>query len=195
VARREEGRDDRRDGRWIEVRAGAWVVRYLFAWRQGRAVVAELCVTPSPRRRRARTWGDLVESLPKEGITTAVLRNVRLDEARRIFAAEARAMHTRSDDWLASEGRTLRREAARNPRRGGRSDEFYARIARLYVAEVEHGEPAPLTALGRRLGRSTTYVREALREARNRELLTPPPAGRRAGGTLTRKAETLLAQT
>jgi hypothetical protein len=77
------------------------------------------------------------------------------------------------------------------PGRRGRPDVEYARLAALYVALHEEGNPAPVEALAESLHLSPAQVRNLLYEARRRNLRTKSAPGR-AGGTLTDPALRLL---
>lgn len=93
--------------------------------------------------------------------------------------------------------------AARRPGRAGRSDIYYAIWARAYVEWLRLGSKTPVKDLatappvaiaGYSSGEkswSEGTIRDVLREARHRGLLTRSPAGR-AGGELTPKCVSLL---
>lgn len=80
----------------------------------------------------------------------------------------------------------------RTRRRRNDDDLFFARIAATYVQLAAESARAPATALARQLDRSPEQVREHLRVARKRGLLTSPGKGARASSDLTDKARQLL---
>ena len=75
----------------------------------------------------------------------------------------------------------------------GFSDKKYAALAYLYVKFIKEGLENPIAAIAEKFGPQwdkNTWANRIV-EARNRELLTKPKAGR-VGGKLTRKAEKAL---
>ena len=125
---------------------------------------------------------------PSGGISTNVFRSIRLGP---LFARAHNTIQLPTSVGgglglvtLDDQGRVPR------PGRRGRNDIFYARWAALYVDALAEGpNPLPRLAKAEHLNEST--IRGFLHEARRRKLLTDAPPGR-AGGQLTRKAETLL---
>jgi hypothetical protein len=84
-------------------------------------------------------------------------------------------------------------DAERRPGRRGRTDTYYARVARDYVELMEQGDQSPVATLARRKCLDAKTVSNLLGAARLRGLLTPPPRRGRAGGQLTEAARRLLA--
>ena len=75
----------------------------------------------------------------------------------------------------------------------GFPDKKYAALAYLYVKFIKEGLENPIAAIAEKFGADwdkNTWANRIV-EARNRELLTKPKAGR-VGGKLTRKAEIAL---
>jgi hypothetical protein len=140
--------------------------------------------------------------VPIGGLPSNALRAVKLDHVRlywpRIFPL-FRGWE-RPESWGFTAGGVA-------PRRGphGLGDLFYARWAERYVAHAKNTS-RPIQALlaeeqaAGHVWISAAYIRDVIKEARNRRLLTRPPSrkgkkGGRAGGRLTVAAERLLEQT
>jgi hypothetical protein len=79
------------------------------------------------------------------------------------------------------------------PKRMRRDERFYAEMAAAYAEAVSAGNNRPVDAIAKALGRSRNTVKDVIREARARGLLTETTHGR-AGGRLTSKAKKLLKQ-
>jgi hypothetical protein len=79
------------------------------------------------------------------------------------------------------------------PRRMRRDERFYAEMAAAYAEAVGAGNNRPIDTIADALGRSRNTVKDVIREARARRLLTETTHGR-AGGRLTVKAKKLLKQ-
>jgi hypothetical protein len=77
------------------------------------------------------------------------------------------------------------------PRRMRRDERFYAEMAAAYAEAVSAGNNRPIDTIAEALGRSRNTVKDVIREARARGLLTETTHGR-AGGRLTAKAKRLL---
>jgi hypothetical protein len=179
-------------------------------------VVLELDDTPGCRFRLAVTADQRVESLaieaPDSDLPPArILQRVRYGELRDAAIAYVRLLLDRVDpssgpsDLIAS-NEQLRaewaREFVRRPRPGsaGRDDHWYAQLARSYVDAYKADPRRVLVELKTRLEQqddpvflSVDQLRDLVREARRRELLTKPPRPRGVGGgALTPKAIELL---
>jgi hypothetical protein len=79
------------------------------------------------------------------------------------------------------------------PRRMRRDERFYAEMAAAYAEAVAAGNNRPIDTIADAIGRSRNTVKDVIREARARRLLTETTHGR-AGGQLTAKAKKLLKQ-
>jgi hypothetical protein len=110
--------------------------------------------------------------------------------------SEARRSLVEMDGMASRRGFNLDRVAFEledgTPRRGRgkHTDEHYLQFAILYAETDATGSrrviedmAATLAAEGKPF--STTYVRDAVRQARLRDLLTPAPSQGKAGGSLT----------
>src|SRR5262249_23305666 len=79
----------------------------------------------------------------------------------------------------------------RPARRDARPDAYYARLAAFYVRLVERGHGRPTATLAARHGVKPAQMRDRIREARERGLLTYFHGGR-PGGQLTARAREML---
>ncbi len=70
----------------------------------------------------------------------------------------------------------------------GRPDKFYAQIAQEYVNLWTTGRPHPIAEISTRRSIPKGKVRDMVREARRRGLLTPGTGRGRIGGQLTPRA-------
>jgi hypothetical protein len=77
------------------------------------------------------------------------------------------------------------------PKRMRRDERFYAEMAAAYAEAVSAGNNRPIDTIAQALGRSRNTVKDVIREARARGLLTETTHGR-AGGRLTARAKRLL---
>jgi hypothetical protein len=186
---------------WLEEDLGnGWRAAYRVV-RQGSAYAfAELRVYPAePGKGVPGEWSADPARVPDGGITASVLRTVLVGEHRDGLEDQVELLRTKMGDsfegFLGDEGlKQVAEESRRHPRRRGRPDPFYAKVAAEYVAEVESGNRRPVRALAQRLGSSAEYVRQVLTEARRRGFLTTTRRGV-PGGELTPKARELLGKT
>lgn len=187
---------------WVETSLDDdWTAAFRLFERDGEVGVAELRVFPhendraTPGRWSAETKRlGLDAPVPGIGLTARTLRRVRFDAVRtytRKAIGEVRS-HRGEDDFVIRHFRIF--GAGATVQRGsGRAwtDEAYARLAANYVRLVEQGHSSPVAELATSENYSESRIRHALREARDRGLLSPT-VRRRAGGTLTPKALALL---
>ena len=126
--------------------------------------------------------------LPPGGLTSPVLRRLSLTALR-----DALGKNNVSAGLLGSQGfdpdEDFRR--VRRPGRGGRDDGFYAAWAQRYVAKCATTRQ-PYPQLAEEWKYKAATIRDVIKEARERKLLTPNSPGR-AGGERTSKAKRLLA--
>jgi hypothetical protein len=126
---------------------------------------------------------------PPGGISTRMLRKYplgRIEANARRYLAEHDQLHAEVPDWSE--------QAHTRPGRRGRADLFYAQIAADYVAALDSGASAPVSAAADRRHLARTTVRNMLSEARRRGLLTRPTKRGAADGSLTPKAQDLLSR-
>jgi hypothetical protein len=176
---------------WLEWEVGSWVVAGRVLGQGGRPAIAEVRLFPNePLRLWPGRWSERPEDVPAGGITTETWRFVQIGALRAgIQATPSDAAATAGvDEKLINE---LKTELAEHPGVTGRPDAFYAKLASAYVSELEAGNPQPVSVLAPRLGKSPAVLRNMLRDARQRSLLTAAK-GRKAGGRLTAKAQRLL---
>jgi hypothetical protein len=79
----------------------------------------------------------------------------------------------------------------RAARAGARPDELYAAVAADYVGLIERGTRSPVAELAQRRNVKKSAMRDMIREARERGLLTYFEQGR-PGGSLTDRARAIL---
>jgi hypothetical protein len=100
--------------------------------------------------------------------------------------ASRRPSSTRRVAWkLGSSPRTYRRSGCAG------TSAFYAGMAAAYAEAASAGHNRPIDTIAQALGRSRNTVKDVIREARARGLLTETTHGR-AGGRLTARAKRLL---
>lgn len=132
--------------------------------------------------------------VPPGGITQQVLRRLPLQAIKDDLGRSVK--FAKGGDLLLDRfagpdaARAMRRQAAQHPRRAGRDDRYYAEIAAAYVRECATSR-SPVVDLARRLRLASVTVRDAVAEARRRDLLTKAGKGR-AGGELTEHAREIL---
>jgi hypothetical protein len=150
-----------------------WQIALFFVQQQGTPVIAELRIRST------------AESVPTGGLTTRELREIRLD-------AVARSLRRRPLGSLLNPGIDIEAERNNDPRPGrrGRPDQHYAAWAAQYHEHALRSS-RPVATLAEETGVSTARVRDHIRQARNRGLLSPAPPGR-SGGELTDYALQLL---
>jgi hypothetical protein len=165
---------------------------YRFMDHEGDVFIAEARLLPSNATWPEGQWSDDPASAPLGGLTARERNLLRLGQARKLWQERRRQPVTRRIP--PAEVAQLAAEAAEHPRRAGRSDLFYARIARLYINELDARTAKPINAVADILGRPPTYVRDALRTARQRDLLTTARRSGRGTADLTSPARTLLGE-
>jgi hypothetical protein len=168
----------------------------------GRVVIAELRIMPAEtwRGRYAGIWSGAWSdkaTVPPAGLTTRILRAIRLGrieaETRDFvaWAAQQRGgLAFEPARWL---GAPIRRPRPSGPARRRAPDAHsLALMAARWVAARATDPRRPNVALAAQLGLSVRDVTEQLVAARERGLLTKPPARGKVSGELTLKAKRLL---
>jgi len=201
---------------WLEVPITEdWTSAARLAVQNGQLVVAELRIFPNePGRQLPGLWSaELLGArarVPPGGLTSRMLRRVRLTEhpkhTRAVLASGVNVrragadVHVSAATLLANPvlGRALPglNEPGGRPRperRSGRPDRFYARLAADYARLIERGGRRPVVELARRHEVKPPRMRDMIREARERGLLTFFTQGR-PGGALTPRARVLLGE-
>jgi hypothetical protein len=213
--------DDASDELWYEAKVGEWVAAWRLLPQGGRVVFGELRLFPDEPRRKAGRWsaerlGDRAQ-VPGGGVTVKELRRLVLEigehrrqalsEVSRWVRKEMRREKPlgapfRPEGLFARHGVTqafvdqTRGEVSAfathlQPKRMRRDDRFYAEVAAAYAEAVAAGNNRAIDTIADALGRSRNTVKDVIREARARGLLTETTHGR-AGGRLTAKAKKLL---
>ncbi|MGH9895934.1 MAG: hypothetical protein ACREA0_28900 [bacterium] len=210
--------------------ASEWSVLLTFIPRPRGFELAEVKVYPtSPRLRPPRAgWAasEAEASMPAGGIPVRLLRRALTEDlVRAAHAAVVRHVQQttphrlplayQEHPWPWLSALTLPTRRARvdrtpdgslvRPGRASRPDFYYAIWAQRYVRALNAGSSSPVADVAMRHDMKPTQVRDLLREARRRELLTSltdestrDDLGRKrppglAGGQLTEKAIALLA--
>jgi hypothetical protein len=197
---------------WGRSTHGAWDLRARIESQDGSPVIAELRVLPSPSDRWVKGLASNPPETPPGGLTTRALRGMTLGDLLRFVSEELAATvefeseknpdapvfhpaESRRFNWQDFDPGTL--DAPRAPGRKGHPDSFYAAVAAAYLQALRAGSTAPVEDTAQSLNEDwrtaykPPYFRDLLAEARRRELLTRPPAGR-AGGELTDKGHAAL---
>lgn len=137
-----------------------------------------------PRLKSLTIFPDADHSPPRDGVSQVVasrcIRSLNEQVGAVLSAGLAAELGLRPDDDFRVVPRVGRR---------GRSDLYYAQIARTYVGALE--SPRPLETVAKTWGLSVAQARERVRAARQRDLLDRPGRGP-AGGDLTEKALRIL---
>lgn len=176
---------------WFERTVGPWIIAARILGQGGRPSIAEIRLFPDePLRLWPGRWSEQPEDVPAGGITSETWRLVQIGALRAGTEATPSDMPATAgvDEELIAE---LKTELGQRPGVTGRPDVFYAKLASAYVSELGAGNPQPVSVLAPRLGKSPAVLRNMLRDARQRSLLTAAN-GRKAGGRLTSKAQRLL---
>lgn len=179
---------------WVEASLGLhWIAAYRFVDQSGEPVVAEVRVFPKEpgKGRPGGMWSaeylGVNAPAPPGGIPADLLRQVRVTGyrgmAERGFHQLGRLLSLGPPPIL-DEPRPM--ASAR-----GRPDEFYAQIAREYVDLLTANNPHPINELSRSRSIPKSKVRDMIRQARKRGLLTPTSRGK-LRGQLTPQALELL---
>jgi hypothetical protein len=161
-----------------------WMVRAHVRREDGTLVIVEIAVTRT--RFREGLFGGLLRApdaqpLPaiRGSVTTTMLRTVKTSDIEEL-------MNTLLDDIG---------DPVRMPRpsqvRLGSGDLRLAVWAQRYVGALSEGNAHPIQAVARRYRRDAADIREYVKRARERKLLTQTKRGR-AGGDLTDLARALL---
>lgn len=140
-----------------------------------------------------------VRVLPAEGadvgagISSTVLHGVPFTSARRWinFYENLEELARQAEPKADEIRRTIEREWRQ---RSAWPDERYAHISSVYVERLEAGSRSPVADVAKRFhAYATSQVRDAIRTARERGILTETAQGR-AGGRLTAYGESLLSE-
>jgi hypothetical protein len=188
---------------WVEVSlTEEWRCALRLAVQGGAVVVTELRLFPleewrgRPRGTWSGEWLGLKASVPPQGVTARLLRQVTLGHVQHQvseFIAWARRTYGRTpfepERWLGGPLRIPRRPGRR--RRPGPTDAFIVQVAARYAAALITDPRRPIPAAAAQLELSAREVSRLVFLARRRGLLPKTKQGR-AGGSLTAKARRLL---
>jgi hypothetical protein len=148
---------------------------------------------------------------PAGGIPTRLLRKVTTGELLDLATSEAIARQEQTSQLLAYasddpsdavssylrswvESTSSLSATRKRPGRAGHGVEHYAAWAQLYVKKIEAREPHPIAALAKDTGKTETYIRDTITDARRRHKLLTKPGQGKAGGMLTPKALKIIAE-
>jgi transposase-like protein len=190
---------------WIEVpMGGAWIVAYRIVNDHGTPVVGEIRVFPAePKEGRelGRWSGELLGArarVPRRGITSRQLRRIRVRAYQRRMAEQVARLREQAPELASdfgwdqgSSADVPNRDAGTRRGRKGRPDEFYADIAAEYVRAISQRSRRPIADIARQRKIPASQVRDMIRQARKRKLLTGAGSGL-SGGVLTARAQALL---
>jgi len=177
------------------------------------------CLGDPDERPNERPDGGLERGpVPAGGLTSSVLRGVNLGTHRALFfgalqraGREGPKLRERffregqKQGWRRQPGQIdpplsiffdpqrsgISLEGPRRPGRKGHPDSYYAQVAHKYVTACEAGSRSPIAEVAGAMNERPNYVRDLVRRARERELLTPTPRGV-PGGELTPKGRACL---
>lgn len=203
IARRDSGPGGKREPEereaWVEAPvAKGWIAAFRIVAKDSVPMLAEVRLLPDGEGRSAGGWSGLAKDVPEGGVPARALRHIRLEDALDLFSEylENFGRGEAGANVLARFGFSPPSPVQRRPGRAGRGDDYYLTWAAAYADLIASGNQRPVRALSlhppvpyreapRRVSEHT--VRDVLREARRRELLTPAPPGK-PGGRLTKKA-------
>ncbi len=193
---------------------GGWTACYLLVPRDGRPVVVELRLLPTPSECVVHIRPDGSpqghhEPPGETGLTAAVLKD-RVVIGRHIYEVLPAALRSMRDGQIGRSpvvlggrqttlfdalfGKLINPDMP--PKRGrrgpkGRTDAELAKLAADYLKACESGSRSPVADVARVRGMTDMALRTVLYRARKRGLLTKQTTGR-AGGQLTPRARVLL---
>ena len=191
---------------WLEVPIDPhWLAASRLAVQDGHLVVAEVRLFPRETggRRVPGRWRGVVlgtrAPVPRGGLTARTLRAVRLGEHLKHTHEVLAWFQRKHGKVLFEAGHSLEalgllppdQDRPRRARNAGQPDRFYATLATTYVQLVSRGVRHPIRTIARRRHIGSEKVRDWIREARVRGLLTMGTQGR-AGGQLTPLARRVL---
>ena len=166
--------------------------------------MAEVRIFPNEANRLHRgRWSAEVlgvkAKVPRGGIKARLLRKVPLGEHLRFAGQFLREVREQYGDLPFKPDRSFRARGFVAPEktngmragRKGRSDIFYARLARDYVKAIERGSKRPVEKIAKARNLPKERVRDMLHAARKRGLLTRGFRGHSVG-ELTEKGRKLL---
>ncbi len=127
-----------------------------------------------------------------EGITSRALTGIKLEALRREIAAGL-IEDEPNEDERDPHAQNLLSALGSGKRVKTRDDLYYAQIADAYLyATMTTPDRNVYEHMAKELNRAPSTLKDAVKEARRRGLLTPPLKQGAPGGTLTRRAQRLL---
>ncbi len=187
---------------WVEAPVGEdWIAAYRLVLQRGRPVVGELRVFPAQRKLKKpgmwdAEWAGSSVDVPSGGLPARTLRAIKIGEHLR-FGSQALGWLYESESEESFKRYTGMAEyspKATGPERKrarGRSELWYARLARDYVNAVQARERKPVEKVAAKHSLTAGNARVSVHGARKRGLLTAATPGA-AGGQLTARARRVL---
>lgn len=206
IRRRRDGSVD--DAPWWEqvIGDGKWIVAARLVDQGGAPVFAEIRVFPNTElgptgfKRASGEWSELEADVPPGGVKQrGILREIRLDVLARNTAEHMRRIADAKGEQAEGIRNVLTRSGARlewaerrHPQgRPPLEEAELAKAAAWYLAKARDGQPAPVRRAAKALNIAETTLRERLKRARRRGILSPAQRGV-AGGDLTARGRELV---
>jgi len=197
-----------KDDAWVECDLDDdWTVALrLTTTKNGMTIVSELRCFPRPGAEPTRKlgqwkadtegWGMWAGEMLglTGGVTTSLLREIRLDAAVATaddfhVARRQRQKNHEHNGWAAALPETSRRK-----RRTGLTDLQFARLAKHYVARIKKGSRSPILDLAQSRNEGPTRTRNLITQTRHNGFLTRTVQGAKGGALTTKSIELLTAK-
>jgi hypothetical protein len=187
---------------WVELPiAERWILALRVGNQHGHPIISEVRLFPGDPvtnndKREPGEWPGIYDpeaAIPRGGITTRHLRELRVGPFRTALRSivavipAKQILRTLGMPWVDSNASAV----SGKPGPKGRSDFQLARMAAVYVAANDAGRP-PIPAVAARFHLSSSKARDAIRRARELQLLTGAEVKGLGGGYLTDRAKAIL---
>lgn len=199
-----------KDDAWVEYDLDDhWTVALrLTTTKDGMTIVSELRCFPRPsaeptRKRKLGQWKADTEGWGMwagemlgltGGITTSLLREIRLDAAVATADDFQVALRQRQKNHEHNGGAAALPETSRRERRTGLTDLQFARLAKHYVARIKKGSRRPILDLAQSRNEGPTRTRNLITQTRHNGFLTKTVQGAKGGALTTKSIELLTAK-
>jgi hypothetical protein len=169
---------------WIQDLGDDWQAAYQVDVSEGKPRIGEIRVYAAPEPQPHQRGDRLRQKRPSRPLSKELLKQIDPGKAIEILKARAE-----NDVRLTTQIRDAMAAEPDRPGRRGRGDWWWAAIALIYLNVIRAGSKRPVVDTSKILGEhyGEHYVRDALREARDKELLTRPGRRRTSGQQLTPK--------
>jgi len=197
-----------KDDAWVECDLDDdWTVALrLTTTKNGMTIVSELRVFPRPGAEPTRKlgqwkadtegwgmWAGEILGLTG-GVTTSLLREIRLDAAVATADDFHVALRQRQKNHEHNGGAAALPETSRRKRRTGLTDLQFARLAKHYVARIKKGSRSPILDLAQSRNEGPTRTRNLITQTRHNGFLTRTVQGAKGGALTTKSIELLTAK-